>query len=352
MNDFQVIVNDGVGTLMALPLILVVVFFVYGLSPTSSSTSSTNEQSRLQGSLRLRNVLLGAAVLATVCGIALSVSSRNAGLEGQRKVCQSPGWGYSGARLDQCVDARSDIGSEGSKGILGATSAVNLGLILAWGRHLKNQEKEQIRAVQVATATKDQEVKRQRLATAEDDGIVARLDGAVCLGGSSQELSRGGRYSVIFSTNKVHVVPDSRRSQPMVVGYETLAIAITGQGERKSNLGLWGGGFGVKGAATGILAATVLNSLTSRTDIDTVVALSDSTQELYFHYDKETPEALRMRLAPVFVKLREKSVPQDRSSSLVTDLSQLAELLRNGSISEEEFAVAKGRLFGQSGPTG
>lgn len=301
---------------------------------------------RPPGNPAVMKLLILTAIVATTAGLTLAVQSRNAGLEEQREICGSPGWDHTGPDLDDCVEIRSDIGSEGAKGILFGTSALNLGLIIGWGLHLKYKLKEAQQAEWVRQTQHARAVKRERLAGAVQNGIIARIDGAVALGGSVHELSSRSTYSIIFTEDAVHVMPDSPSSQPLTLAYETLAIAISGQGERTTNLGLWGGGFGLKGAAKGMLAASVLNSLTTRTDIDTVVALSDASQELYFHYDKETPDSLRMRLASVFVKLRSDSASSSKAEpNLVTDLSRLVELRDSGALSEEEFAAAKQRLL-------
>lgn len=349
MNNIKLILADGVGTLMAIPVALGLFLLLGRLASRLNKTPrvGTGEE-QPPGDPTLLKVLVIAAVIASSLGIALAVQSRNASLDAQRKVCQLPRRDNSGSDLDDCVDIRSDIGSEGAKAILVATSAFDVAMLIAWRRHRKGKLREAQRAKQARQDLHARAIKQERLASAVEDGILGRLDGAVALGGSSQGLSRGGRYSIVFSSKAVLVVPDNPSLEPLMLGYHTLAVSITGQGERTSNLGLWGGGFGVKGAAKGILAASVLNSLTTRTDIDTVIALSDATQEVYFHYDKETPENLRIRLAPVFVKLRANSaVTTESNSTLVTDLSRLVELRDSGALSEDEFAAAKERLLDQ-----
>lgn len=331
---------------MALPLALAL-FLVWSAITQKlrgSSAGEMRQETLPPGDPTMMTILTVTAIIAAVSGTALAIQSRNVNLDDQRTICQSM-WD-SGPDVDDCVDIRSDIGSEGAKGILLATSAVNLGLVIASLWHRRRKLRELQGAKQAQAAQHARAIKQERLATVVENGIIARFDGAVAIGGSPLDLARGARYSVVFGPDEILVVPDSPSARPLPMAYETLAVAITGQGERTTNLGLWGGGFGVKGAAKGMLAASILNSLTTKTDIDTVIALSDATQELYFHYDKETPEDLRIRLAPVFVKLRANpAVTTESNSSLVTDLSRLVELRDSGALSEHEFVAAKERLL-------
>src|SRR3954452_22683911 len=85
---------------------------------------------------------------------------------------------------------------------------------------------------------------------------------------------------------------------------DVIAIEIGGAGETRTGGGFFGGGFGVQGAAEGMLAATALNMLTSRTKVDTVISIRAQNAELFFHNNRVPPEELRMQMSPVFTRLR------------------------------------------------
>lgn len=68
--------------------------------------------------------------------------------------------------------------------------------------------------------------------------------------------------------------------------------------------GFIGGGFGLDGAVSGMLIAGVLNALTTRTSVLTVVALTTTDGEVWFANTSVEPAALRVELAPAFVMVR------------------------------------------------
>jgi hypothetical protein len=132
---------------------------------------------------------------------------------------------------------------------------------------------------------------------------------------------------------------------------DVTTIEIGGPGERKSGGGFFGGGFGLAGAAEGILVATALNLLTTKTSIRTVICLQTSNAELFAHNGDLTPDALRMQLSPVFTLLRQRTAasataPGEELTNTVDRLSKLAELLDRGLIDDAEFRRLKSELLG------
>jgi hypothetical protein len=85
---------------------------------------------------------------------------------------------------------------------------------------------------------------------------------------------------------------------------DVIAISIRGPGKVTSGGGFIGGGFGVDGAVVGIATASLLNALTTRTSILTIVQLDFTDGELFLHTDAAEPEALRISLSPAFVAQR------------------------------------------------
>src|SRR5688572_19715559 len=64
--------------------------------------------------------------------------------------------------------------------------------------------------------------------------------------------------------------------------------------------GFVGGGFGLEGAAQGMLAAGVLNAMTTRTKLITLFSLHAINGEAFFAHDSLTPHELRIHLCEVF----------------------------------------------------
>jgi hypothetical protein len=79
---------------------------------------------------------------------------------------------------------------------------------------------------------------------------------------------------------------------------------LAGSIRRRSGGGFVGGGFGAEGAAEGLLIATALNMLTTRTKIDTVLCIQGTYGEVFFHITTLTPEALRIRLSPAIIAVQ------------------------------------------------
>jgi hypothetical protein len=170
----------------------------------------------------------------------------------------------------------------------------------------------------------------------------------------------GGRW-VQFGTERIFMEaelqadPQDFSGKSATVVYEDItAIEIGGPGKRQTGGGFVGGGFGLEGAAEGMLVASALNMLTTRTKIDTVICLQTKTAELFLHSGDTAPDALRMRLSPVFTRLRQQHVASTSSEGAASDgpqrniaerLAQLADLHARGALNDYEFSAAKAKLL-------
>ncbi len=116
--------------------------------------------------------------------------------------------------------------------------------------------------------------------------------------------------------------------------------------------GYVGGGFGLQGAAEGVLIASALNQLTTKTRVDTVICLQTKTSELFLHTSGATPDQLRMELSAVFTMIRQaisnepESVSRGSSEHAVDRLAKLADLLDRGLVDEDEFRRLKADILG------
>ena len=185
---------------------------------------------------------------------------------------------------------------------------------------------------------------------------IASLGTCRYLGGAGLpvEPGNGQLWSLVFTDVRVVLLLDHAPSAETTfdLGWEGLRVEIGGAGQIRRGGGFIGGGFGLAGAAAGMLTASALNSLTMKTGMDTVVHLATPSVEVFLHYDREAPAALRRTLAPVFLKLRQESAfrgPKDDATSehVVDRLHKLAGLLDRGLITEEEFARLKADLMSQ-----
>lgn len=81
------------------------------------------------------------------------------------------------------------------------------------------------------------------------------------------------------------------------------AIAVDGETITTGG-GFIGGGFGVEGAAEGMAVASVLNALTTRTNIKTIREMQVGQSHFAFLSTTENARTLTTRLLPVKAKLR------------------------------------------------
>lgn len=162
----------------------------------------------------------------------------------------------------------------------------------------------------------------------------------------------GESWKVVFRPEELMLRKKGR--EDICVSYrDIVAIEIGGPGAQHSGGGFIGGGFGLAGAASGMLIGAALNMLTTHTTVDTVICLQTDSAEIFLHTKESTPDDLRMRLSAVFGVLRgqeaarEPTAPAPRTPDAIDQLTKLADLLEKGLISQEEFAKLKGSLLAQ-----
>jgi hypothetical protein len=137
------------------------------------------------------------------------------------------------------------------------------------------------------------------------------------------------------------------------IGWEGLHLYIGGAGEMRRGGGFFAGGFGLLGAAEGMLISSMANALTSSSTIDTVLRLQMPSAELYLFHDTLAPQALRTALSPVFDRLRQAEAPSappanEAGDDIIDRLRKLADLLDRGTITHDEFTQLKAKLLSDS----
>jgi hypothetical protein len=131
-----------------------------------------------------------------------------------------------------------------------------------------------------------------------------------------------------------------------------LDLRIEGQSLSRG-FGFFGGGFGVKGAAEGMLAASVLDALTRRTQKWVTIELVTDDGWVQLRLDDadviQVREDLRV-LADAIVSRQSTSAHSgsdltQNGTDLVTALERLSKLREDGALSDEEFLQAKEKLL-------
>jgi hypothetical protein len=173
------------------------------------------------------------------------------------------------------------------------------------------------------------------------------------LGGSGLPPKPSAIWELVFTDDAIRLV-DIVGNEVIVPFSDVTAIEIGGPGARQSGGGFAGGGFGLAGAAEGMLIATALNLLTKRTSIDTLICIQTTTAELFLHHSEATPDSLRIRLSQVFTVLRrqharprESGHGGDAQMGAVEQLTSLATMLERGLITNEEFQNLKADVLKQ-----
>jgi len=185
------------------------------------------------------------------------------------------------------------------------------------------------------------------------------LRGVAYLGGYVPEsaITPGGLYDVLFLQDRL-VVSAHRQAKVLAeVPYSQVEdVEIGGPGLVKTGGRFVGGGFGLTGAVEGMAIAAVLNTLTTRTSVKTIVRIQGTSCELFLLHTRLTPEQLRIAMSRPLGTIRSARATQTAGSiqhetpvttlSPVQELTKLADMLEKGLLTREEFNLMKAKLLG------
>lgn len=129
------------------------------------------------------------------------------------------------------------------------------------------------------------------------------LEDCTVLGGCGFPLVTGWDVALVLSDDAVLVVDDEGEVLVTVTVQELREFELGGPGAVTT-----GGGFGflasdVQGFLNGVVASSVLNLLTTRTTVHTIIRLRSTRGELFLHHGVLEPAALRIVLSPLFFAL-------------------------------------------------
>jgi hypothetical protein len=198
---------------------------------------------------------------------------------------------------------------------------------------------------------------RARKLDADTDTI---LRDVLFLGGyvPGSPIRPGERYDVRFMADQFQVFAIGSPTLLAAVPYSHVEdVEIGGPGLIQTGGGFVGGGFGVNGALEGMALASVLNALTTRTSIKTVLRVQGTGCELFLLHTALTPEQLRMGMSRPLGAIRSARAAAVAggvqhgvgvlSPSPADELSKLADMLEKGLLTRQEFNAMKARLIGQ-----
>jgi Short C-terminal domain len=185
----------------------------------------------------------------------------------------------------------------------------------------------------------------------------------VYLGGVNVPVPVGAEVDLLFGSAgiDVHHSPPARGRGPIAqLTYAAqFSVELSGPGRFTTGGGFAGGGIGLEGAAAGMAVAAVLNALSTRTRVESVIAVLSADYEGFFLCREHDLDELRRLLAPVFVRARqitggpvdpEATPSAGGGADLVATLERLTALHQAGALTEEEFRRAKAQALGSVVP--
>jgi hypothetical protein len=97
-----------------------------------------------------------------------------------------------------------------------------------------------------------------------------------------------------------------------------------------------------------MIVASILNALTSRSEIQSIIRYEARDLEAFFFHSKTTPDKLRIQLSEVVGRMPRSRDPQQSSArDPIADLERLSQLHAQGILSDEELSVLKAKFIEQ-----
>jgi hypothetical protein len=275
------------------------------------------------------------------------------------------GWQFRPERRGGPVFVLLGRGAVGLPKVLERFPLTEAGWATAW-QALAQQDPDAAGKIRVRLTEREreqQELDQRFGATPElaelESRSVAYLRPVVLLGGYAPDTARiviGESYDVRFLEDRLAIYPARSWEARTEVPYsEVEDVEIGGPGLVTSGGGFAGGGFGAVGALEGMAIASVLNALTTRTSITTIIRIQGTGCEFFLLYRQSTPEQLRIMMSRALGAIRAAraasaestmaKIPPPRPTSPVGELAKLAEMLQVGLITREEFDQLKANLL-------
>lgn len=236
------------------------------------------------------------------------------------------------------------IGGNGS--VVNAILLVALSLVCIWlnFRLFENYKQSLAKEAVQAENLLAFESKRDKFITLFAKNSETKILPVTYLGGSGFDGIAGEHYLFCKKEGAIALADTTGLKEYRFKIEELQAIEITGPGTQTTNAGLVGGGFGIEGMLKGIVVASVLNTITSKSNTNTFIKFLFIDKEVYFHLDCIEPAELRMTLSSIFVQL-ENSRTKVNTISVSDELVKLHSLLKDGVLTQDEFDSAKRNLL-------
>jgi hypothetical protein len=188
------------------------------------------------------------------------------------------------------------------------------------------------------------ELEERRYGHPSADDVV--LGGFILVGGSGFEVERGAICSVLTLPDAVDVRAERNGIGVATIPYEEMTGLEIADGTRRQHGRFIGGGFGLQGAAEGILIASLLNSMSEKVTINTGLAIGSIRGELLLNHSRIAASDLRRDLSMLFTRFnaaRHRALGAPLADDATTQLERLADLRDKGLLTPEEFEAARAR---------
>lgn len=175
--------------------------------------------------------------------------------------------------------------------------------------------------------------------------------------GTGFSPTSGSAYNLAFLHDGIEISEVKGGEFLTHVPYDTVrSLEVGGPGVQTGGGGWGGGGFGLAGFAVGVAAAGILNKITTKTTVQTLLRItvaSSATQiaEWVFLTGIDTPEAIHGVLRPITLHLEYRhqvspAVGQAQGGDdAITKLKELAQMKAEGLVTETEFEQLKADLI-------
>jgi hypothetical protein len=176
-----------------------------------------------------------------------------------------------------------------------------------------------------------------------DDPDKRTLGGFTIIGGNGYDIPVKSVCSVNCTPTDVRIVIAGQHDG-LAIPYEALTALELSGGAQTSGGRFMGGGFGATAAIEGMVIASVLNSLSRKTTINTVLRVATGQGELFLHHGSVTPATMRNTFSPLFTRFeasRVATVARAPADDPASQLERLTRLRDAGALTEAEFQAAR-----------
>lgn len=167
------------------------------------------------------------------------------------------------------------------------------------------------------------------------------------LGGTGYENFINEEYLFSLDSMRLYFIKVDKNEEMSILISDISGYEVSGPGTVSRNAGIIGGGIGVEGAATGILAATLINALTTNVSTKTIIDFWSKDFEVLFITSDVEPDEAKMMLSRVkmIIETNKTKTVSDTPKFIADEIEKLHRLKELGVITTEDFIKSKNKLI-------